>query len=346
MNKKLYWTAAVCLFFFSFSVTSVLAVTSKAARKTIVYNSIKTAQQAVVVTKIAARKDSQDMLTAKANPIAHIKLWVDPDSAAQQQVLAWSSTDPNRANALTQIASQPVARWFGEWDGDIRKAVDSYVTIASNASAVPVVVAYNIPNRDCGSYSAGGAKTDNDYRQWIKDFQAGIAGRRVVIILEPDALATACVTDNRMALMGEAVRVFKKNSNATVYIDAGHPNWIDSSTMATRLRTADVATADGFALNVSNFYTTQENVVYGIALASLIKGKHFVIDTSRNGNGWNGEWCNPVGRKIGVAPLSDPGSPLVDALLWIKPPGESDGQCHDGPPAGSWWLDYAMGLVS
>ena len=116
--------------------------------------------------------------------------------------------------------------------------------------------------------------------------------------------------------------------------------------MAARLRTADVATADGFALNVSNFYTTQENVVYGTALASLIKGKHFVIDTSRNGNGWNGEWCNPVGRKIGAAPLSDPGSPLVDALLWIKPPGESDGQCHDGPPAGSWWLDYAMGLVS
>jgi endoglucanase len=35
----------------------------------------------------------------------------------------------------------------------------------------------------------------------------------------------------------------------------------------------------------------------------------------------------------------------VDAYLWIKRPGESDGSCHGGPPAGAWWPDYALGLA-
>ena len=37
---------------------------------------------------------------------------------------------------------------------------------------------------------------------------------------------------------------------------------------------ANIAEVDGFALNVSNFYKT----------------KRIIIDTSRNGNGSNGDW--------------------------------------------------------
>jgi endoglucanase len=31
--------------------------------------------------------------------------------------------------------------------------------------------------------------------------------------------------------------------------------------------------------------------------------------------------------------------------LWIKRPGESDGTCNGGPPAGTFWDAYAIGLV-
>ena len=31
--------------------------------------------------------------------------------------------------------------------------------------------------------------------------------------------------------------------------------------------------------------------------------------------------------------------------LWIKTPGESDGECHGGPAAGAWWPTYALGLA-
>jgi endoglucanase len=208
-----------------------------------------------------------------------------------------------------------------------------------------MLVAYNIPNRDCGSYSAGGSDSNEDYRTWISNFADGIGSRSAMVILEPDATATSCVTDARLELLGDAVRILKARPNVAVYIDAGHPNWIDADTMADRLQTAGVASADGFALNVSNFYTTAENTTYGEAVSQLIDGKHFIIDTSRNGNGWNGEWCNPTGRHIGTNPTLETGNILIDALLWVKPPGESDGTCNGGPSAGTWWADYALGLV-
>ncbi|RKN54957.1 endoglucanase, partial [Streptomyces klenkii] len=83
--------------------------------------------------------------------------------------------------------------------------------------------------------------------------------------------------------------------------------------------------------------------------SELLGGAHFVIDTSRNGNGpYEGTdepWCNPPGRALGDAPTAGTGDPLVDAYLWIKRPGESDGECRGGPPAGQWWPEYALALA-
>jgi endoglucanase len=73
---------------------------------------------------------------------------------------------------------------------------------------------------------------------------------------------------------------------------------------------------------------------------------HFVIDTSRNGKGPKGtRWCNPPGRGLGAPPTTETGNPLVDAFLWIKTPGESDGECNGAPKAGQWWPRYALGLA-
>ena len=76
-------------------------------------------------------------------------------------------------------------------------------------------------------------------------------------------------------------------------------------------------------------------------------GARFVVDTSRNGLGSTDsrEWCNPPGRALGTPPTADTGDPLVDGHLWIKRPGESDGLCNSGPPAGVFWPEYALDLV-
>ncbi|MCR4312387.1 MAG: glycoside hydrolase family 6 protein [Candidatus Uhrbacteria bacterium] len=279
------------------------------------------------------------------NPLANSTFYVNPNSSARQQVISWSTTRPTDALALEKIASQPTARWFGDWDKDIESSVRNYVTTVAATGTLPVLVAYNIPNRDCGYYSAGGSYSNDDYRAWIAAFAAGIGSHAAAVVLEPDATATSCVTDDRLALMGEAVSILKAQANTAVYIDAGHDNWINPVTMAARLQTANIDEADGFALNVSNFYTTEENTVYGTAVSTLTGGKQCLIDPSRTGKGWNGEWCNPTGRRIGVNPTTDTHNVLIDALLWIKPPGESDGTCNGGPSAGTWWAEYALSLV-
>ncbi|MYR13850.1 endoglucanase, partial [Streptomyces sp. SID724] len=44
-------------------------------------------------------------------------------------------------------------------------------------------------------------------------------------------------------------------------------------------------------------------------------------------------------------PTTDTGDDRLDAYLWIKRPGDSDGTCRGGPPAGDWWPEYALGLA-
>ncbi|MDQ3769553.1 MAG: glycoside hydrolase family 6 protein, partial [Actinomycetota bacterium] len=291
--------------------------------------------------------DSLDVSPSVSDPFAGATLFVDPDSPARRQVEAWRATRPADAQTLEAIADASQADWFGTWYADLRAAVDGRVTQITAAGALPVLVAYAIPARDCGGYSAGGVNSPDGYRAWIRDFAAGIGDRRAAVVLEPDALAgLGCLAsadrDTRLALLAEAVDVFAAKPNVLVYLDAGHANWIAAAEMAGRLDRAGVAGAQGFALNVSNFGRTADQVAYGRDLSARVGAKHFVIDTSRNGLGPapGGEWCNPAGRALGEQPGATT-APLVDAHLWIKRPGESDGTCNGGPSAGQWWAEYA-----
>jgi endoglucanase len=110
---------------------------------------------------------------------------------------------------------------------------------------------------------------------------------------------------------------------------------------------------------------------YASALGSTVPATHFIVDTSRNGLGPNsmqtyagtpydqpgsvistlvaGNWCNPTDAALGSTPsagtgvtlssldTSLPGNPpLLDAYLWIKTPGQSDGQCDAAGGVRSW----------
>jgi endoglucanase len=110
------------------------------------------------------------------------------------------------------------------------------------------------------------------------------------IILEPDALAVAdCLSadqrQERFDLMRYAVDTLTRNPAAAVYIDGGHSRWVSADEMAARLNQVGVNHARGFSLNTSNFFTTDEDAVYGETVSALTNGAHYVIDTSRNGAG-------------------------------------------------------------
>ncbi|MBP2330322.1 endoglucanase [Kibdelosporangium banguiense] len=273
---------------------------------------------------------------ADGNPLEKTNgFYVDPDSNPAQWVRQNPGDKPRVDKIKAAIATKAGGRWFGNWSGDIRTAVDTFTYAADVVDKLPILVAYNIPGRDCGGHSGGGAGSVDAYKTWISNFAAGIGGKPAVVIIEPDALAQLdCLPQaerqTRLELLKFAAAQFaQKAPNTWAYMDGGNATWIPAATMADRLHAAGVSTIRGFAVNVSNFHSTQASNTYGNNVSAALSSKYgypkpFVVDTSRNGNGSNGDWCNPPGRKLGTPSQVGGGA---DMLLWIKVPGDSDGTC-------------------
>ena len=348
-----------------------------------------------------------------------------PDHGAIAQI-AYLTSHQQRADAdlIREMIATPQAVWFtsGTPHG-VQQDVKSTVQRAAGKGTVPVLVAYNVPGRDCAQYSAGGAATGDAYKAWIDGFAAGIGDHQVVVILEPDGLAllpTDCGqpdTYDRVALINYAAHALLRDPNALVYLDAGHSAWHSVGDMASRLVAGGVQDVQGFFLNVSNYRATDHETKFGtwisecIAFANnpeeggwrlghydycasqyypanpddfstwhlsdewyaanlghAVPMVHFVIDTSRNSQGpWvpgahpagdAQDWCNPPDRGLGYRPTANTAVPLLDAYLWVKIPGESDGQCYRwtpgpldpvrgtlDPAAGQWFPDMALELA-
>lgn len=373
-------------------------------------------------------------------------LYVNPDSTTLEA--ASSLTGQAREDA-EYLARFPTSTWFtGGSPVDVKREVKDVVVHAHAAGEVPVLVAYNIPFRDCAQYSSGGATSVSEYTAWIDGFAKGIGNKDAVVILEPDGLGIiphyttvegtaewcrpaeadpATAAEDRFAMLDYAVERLGALANTAVYLDGTHSGWLSVGDISDRLLKAGVEDADGFFLNASNYQYTANLTAYGtwvsscIALVTQLDGAfsdcggqywnggpangwsgvtmdnyrewsadaedpalntsgvdsryadqlgdveprtHFVIDTSRNGQGpWQvdtayEDWCNPLDRGLGIRPTTDTGYDLLDTYLWIKVPGESDGQCLRGttgpedpargvvaPPAGAWFPDMARELI-
>ncbi|WEO97213.1 glycoside hydrolase family 6 protein [Streptomyces sp. FXJ1.172] len=283
--------------------------------------------------------------------------WVNPDGTAARQLAAYAKAGKtSEAEQIRKIAEQPVGEWIGPENPE--QEARGFTEAAEHSDRTALLVLYDIPHRDCGQYSQGGAADGNAYRAWIDGVAQGIQDRPAIVILEPDAvlhLVDGCTPaqfhEERYDLLKGAITRLKSLKNTKVYLDAGNAGWGHPDQIFQPLQQAGIDRADGFSVNVSNFYSTDDSLAYGTQLSAKVGGKHFVIDTSRNGNGpaTTGDparrWCNPPGRALGEAPTTRTSDPLVDAYLWVKRPGESDGTCQGGPKAGQWWASYALALA-
>lgn len=283
--------------------------------------------------------------------------WVNPDGNAAEQVADYEKGGKkDDAEQIRKIAQQPTGEWIGPENPE--DEARGYTEAADKAGRTALLVLYNIPHRDCGQYSQGGAADGNAYRDWIDGVAKGIEDRAATVILEPDALlhlVDGCTPDEfheeRYDLLKGAIGKLKSLKNTKVYVDAGNAGWGHPDQIFEPLKWAGIDQADGFSVNVSNFYTTKDSIAYGKQLSGKVGNKPFVIDTSRNGNGPytegdpNERWCNPPGRALGETPTVKTSDPLVDAYVWVKRPGESDGECKGGPKAGQWWAEYALNLA-
>src|SRR5262245_29628848 len=250
---------------------------------------------------------------------ANIQFYIPkPNHGALNQIAALTSSgDKADADLIKEMIGIPQAVWFTQGTPKtIMQDVRNTVQRAADKGQVPVLVAYNIPFRDCAQFSAGGATSVAEYKAWIDGFAAGIGNGTAVVILEPDGLGIipwynpfgnrdvwvinpnyewcqpaeanpATAATDRFALMNYAVDKLKANPGTRVYLDGTHSAWLGSGDAADRLIQAGVAKADGFYLNVSNYRLNSHLEKYGTWVSKCIA---FASHPSSWGNG-HSEWC-------------------------------------------------------
>jgi endoglucanase len=369
-----------------------------------------------------------------------------PRVGAIQQIAHLNETHSFRdAALLTGMEATPRAVWFvGGSPEEVEAAVHKTVLRAAHDAQIPLLVAYNLPYRDCAQHGAGGAADAPAYQAWIAGFARGLGGGKAVVILEPDSLgiiphntaldgssewckpsmtgakgesapSPGATAAEHYALLASAIdRLAGAAPNALIYLDGTHSAWLPVGEIAYRLAKAGVDRTQGFAVNIANLQSAADSIRYGTlvskCLAYVRRGSgalalfrdcptaphptdptramdwsipepwytehvdraatsssakepltHFLVDTSRSGRGrldvaiyagapYNqppevvaklrlGDWCNPPGAAVGLRPSVSTESPLVDAYLWIKGPGDSDGPCDIAGGPRAW--DYS-----
>ncbi len=272
---------------------------------------------------------------------------VDPHSGAAAAAAA--ATGQDRA-VLERLAAVPTAVWLVPEALDeeaVAERVEELVERADDEGRVPLIVVYGITDRDCTHRESAGGLPPGEYRDWVEAIAQ--AGSGAVAVLEPDALATAdeCgVLDERIELMREAAQILHDH-DLTTYVDAGHSDWKDPGRMAELVRGVGTDRLRGIAVNVANDQSDDAEQQYAESVLDDVGDDlTYVVDTGRNGAGpaGAGEFCNAPGRALGREPSAGEGR--MDARLWIKPPGESDGSCGGGPPAGTFWTTGALALAA
>lgn len=113
----------------------------------------------------------------KGNPLLGATFFVPSYTSADQARRRLAATNPAGAQLIGKIADTPSARWIADWSGEPKSAVGNAVHAAAKHDAVVLFIAYNIPHRDCGQYSKGGAGSAEEYRKWIASFAEGIGSQ-------------------------------------------------------------------------------------------------------------------------------------------------------------------------
>lgn len=313
------------------------------------------------------RRNFDDLMGSKPLPAAfHL-------FAAEQSYDRWARTATGvvAESARARVSGRPAAVWLGPW-ANAAEVARATAALSARQNRLFLLVLYNIPNRDCGGFSRGGADCAEEYRAWVKSIAEAVQGRpgaRGMFIVEPDALAhalgmgaeRAAEKEQRLRLLVETCSILRHAcGDSYVYLDAGHPRWHIAETVGAELRRLRAwEVADGVALNVSNSVSTQECAQYGILIGDTAKWElGFIVDTSRNGAGppvaatGIDQWANPPTLRLGVegntAFAKENGySERLHAVVWVKIPGESDGEANGGPAAGEFWktgLGRLLGL--
>lgn len=268
-----------------------------------------------------------------------------------------SAGDASAGAKLRTLATTPVAEWFNSASIEDTATQVTTTLATTPADEIPLLVAYNIPDRDLGLWSQGGAADADAYTAWIAAVSESIGDRPAVVVVEPDALAQvpeiadsgldAGKAKERLDLLATAIDTLHANTQTAVYLDVGNASWLSADQVADLLRRIDDRTTHdvtGISVNVSNYFDEDASVAYAVAVQTALGRRLFtLVDNSRNGGTVASDaWCNPEGQRLGVIDGTfDPSAAVQDAF--VKTPGESDGPCGlSSLPAGTFDPDLLL----
>ena len=243
-----------------------------------------------------------------------------------------------------KIATRPRATWFGGWDSATNQAslVKRYIASVQdgNPKALVQLTLHTIWTIDRLSEDDRvrplTAAQQADYKTWMTAIANAIGTSRVAIIMEPDlALLPKSMSGEvntadpvvRAKLVAWATQLLAKNPNAAIYLDSGDSDWQHVSTMEPWLKLAGIQYARGFALGATHYSKAQDDIAYGNAMvkalaADNIPGKHYVIDTADNGQGftWR-QWATAHGGATfnNASPCTSMTGPAPCASLGVPP---------------------------
>jgi len=301
-------------------------------KKILVWSAVLGGSFAALGCGAAQGDDASDESAGTADALttaSSTKFFVPPPNpgAVKQIASLVQAHDFKNAARLTALAATPRAVWLTdgsakEVETSVRKTMDA----AACERRVPILVAYNLPYRDCAQYSAGGAIDTAAYQAWIDGVARGIGAGRAIVILEPDGLglipynttiygasewcrptvtdadgnqlpAPGASPDERYAQLQYAgTALATKAPNAIVYFDSTHSGWLGVGEAAYRLNRAmrdpltGASLGRGFFINASNFRTTDEAVQFGTWVSMCT-----AFATNPEEGGWrlgNFGWCS------------------------------------------------------
>ncbi|GAB9472482.1 Endoglucanase a [Globisporangium polare] len=252
---------------------------------------------------------------------------------------------PESASAIAELEQHSIATWYSDRNGDYVATAKQLVTTCPASSRLSVVV-YGLPNKDCEARSSAAGSTvtnSEDYKRFIQSLVEIVGDRKALYVLEPDAVGLLAKVGGCGAQAGYrenlllAIELLSANPNAEIYLDVGY--WTlayPESTARVAQVVKDLAAVGrvkGITLNTSNFRNSAEmsELCSNFQVSIGTNALNCIVDTSRNYNGSpSTEWCNVRIAGIGSPPSSITGFSNLDYFMWIKPPGESDGQCDTG----------------
>ena len=220
---------------------------------------------------------------------------------------------------------------------------------------LPVLVAYNIPGRDaCGGHSGGGAGSPGAYRTWISAFAAGIGnppgrrGHRAGLAGRLQLHDRSADRRPRNGMLTYADRTVPARApNTKAYLDGGNAGWVAAGarwpaawTRPASQRARLLAQRVQLPLHrgVDDATATRQHRAARPGYKG-VRGRH---QPQRQRP--QRRVVQPRRPQAGHAPASGGGAEM---LLWVKIPGDSDGNCGTAPgtPAGTFDPELAYGLV-